>query len=77
MAESDPDRPAILTTLPTETVAALLVARLRSEGLVAEMSGALTSAFRAEVPGGVRVLVLERDLDKARQVMAECHSDDS
>lgn len=66
---SDPDRPIVLTILPTEILASLLVGELRNEGILAEMTGALTSAFRAEAPGGVRVLVRSSDEEKAREIL--------
>lgn len=61
----------VLTHTPTETLAALLVARLESEGIYAEMAGALTSAFRAEAPGQVQILVREEDADRARSLLAQ------
>jgi hypothetical protein len=41
-----------LTSLPTEPMAAMLLARLREEGIDCQMAGGLTAAFRAEAPGG-------------------------
>lgn len=64
------NNPVILTRAATELEASLIVGRLRSEGIAAEMSGMLTSAFRAETPGDVQVLVLPRDVERARQVLA-------
>lgn len=68
---SDPDRPAVLTTVSTEVLASVIAAKLQSEGIPAEVSGALTSGFRTEVPGGVQVLVRPEDLERAREVLAD------
>jgi hypothetical protein len=70
MSSSDADKPIVLTSLPTEPLAALLVGRLRSEGIRAEMSGALTSAFRASAAGAVQVLVHPEDAARARELLA-------
>jgi hypothetical protein len=51
VSSSASDNPIVLTSVPTEPLAALLVGRLRNEGIRAEMSGVLTSAFRADAPG--------------------------
>jgi hypothetical protein len=68
MAE-DPNRPVVLTTVPTEVQAALIVAALCEQGIEAQTIGELTSAFRAEVPGGVSILVRQADLNRARVVL--------
>lgn len=69
-SSADENNPVVLTRAATEFEASLIVGRLRSEGIVAEMSGMLTSAFRAETPGEVQILVLSQDLERARQVLA-------
>ena len=70
---SDADKLSVLASLPSEPLAALLVARLRSQGIRAEMSGVLTSGFRADARGGVQVLVLPEDAARAREVLAASH----
>jgi hypothetical protein len=62
----DPNRPVVLVTVPTELKAALIVAALSEQGIEAQTIGELTSAFRAEVPGGVSILVRHADLERAR-----------
>ncbi len=71
MPSEDADHAVVLTRVSSEPLAALLVGQLRSEGIRAEMSGVLTSAFRAEAPGGVQILVLAKDLGRAREVLAD------
>jgi hypothetical protein len=70
MSSTDADKPIVLASLPTEPLVALLVGRLQSEGIRAEMSGALTSAFRVEAPGAVQVLVRPQDAARARELLA-------
>ena len=66
-----PDDPEVLVVVGTESEAAMIVGALTAEDIKAVTEGELTSAMRAEVPGGVRILVLNRDLDRARQVLGE------
>jgi len=73
VSSSDADKPVVLISFPTEPSAALLVGRLGSEGIGAEMSGALTSAFRASVAGAVQVLVRPKDAARARELLAAWH----
>ncbi len=68
MAE-DPNRVVVLTTVPTEAEAATIVAALDGGGIQARITGELTSGFRAEAPGDVRVLVREADLEQARELL--------
>lgn len=67
-------RPAVLTMRATEAEAMLLVAALEEQGLEAMVTGELTSGFRAEAPGQVRVLVHEGDLARATEVLKEFDS---
>jgi len=69
MSSSDADKPVVLTSVPTEPLAALLVGRLQNEGIRAEMSGALTSGFRAEAAGDVQILVRPEDAVRARELL--------
>lgn len=65
----DPNQPVILESVSTELEAAMIVNSLKEMGVDAQVEGALTSALRAEVPGDVRVLVRQADLDQARRVL--------
>ena len=65
----DANRPVVLTSVPSETQAAMIVAALDRENIPAQVQGALTSAFRAEVPGEVQVLVRQADLDRAHEIL--------
>jgi hypothetical protein len=71
MSTKDAAGPIILTSLPSEPLASLLVGRLESEGIRAEMSGALSSAFRASAPGEVQILIHPKDAKRARKLLAE------
>ncbi|MHC5002688.1 MAG: putative signal transducing protein [Planctomycetota bacterium] len=75
----DPDQPVTLTTAGSEGEAAIIVAALEDSGFKAQMSGQLTSGFRAEAPGEVRVLVRRADLESAREALRQLHeqSDDA
>ena len=65
----DPNRPVILTTVPTEQEAALLAAALERHGIRTQRTGDLTSGLRAEAPGEVRILVRQSDLAKAQAAL--------
>ena len=65
----DPNQPIVLTKVPTEAEAAMIVAALENQGVVAHATGALTSGFRTEVPSGVQILVRQEDLERAREAL--------
>lgn len=67
----DPHRPIVLTTVETEGEAAVIVAALGERGIQARSIGGLTSGFRAEAPGGVRVLVRQIDFEQAQAALQE------
>lgn len=70
MNHADPDQKlATLAVLSGEIEATLLADELKHQGIAAEASGTLTAGFRAEAPGSVKVLVHEKDLDTAKQIM--------
>ena len=76
MQETD-DNIVTLAFFPTEVEATLIADELKREGIQAEPAGILTAGFRAEAPGRVKVLVHERDYDKARALLDEyIHSRD-
>lgn len=65
------DAPVCLTTVGNETLAAMIVAALDQRGIQARAVGELTSGFRAEIPGGVDVLVRRSELERALTVLEE------
>ena len=71
------DEVVVLTLCGSEPEAALLVNILRDCHIQAEMTGALTANFRADVPGFVRVLVRGNDLETAREILKEYNKEDS
>lgn len=68
MQESD-DQIVTLAFFSTEVEATLIADELKREGIQAEPAGILTAGFRAEAPGRVKVLVHERDLERARVLL--------
>jgi hypothetical protein len=64
----------VLTAVPNEALAAMIVAALGHEGIMAHAQGSLTSGFRAEAPGNVQVLVRRADLDRARALLESIES---
>jgi hypothetical protein len=64
-----------LATHLSETEAASIVAELLGEGIQASAVGGLLTGARAEAPGGAKVVVLRRDLGRARTVLATLRSD--
>jgi len=75
MAENS-DQPVVLASCADEAEAALLVAALEARGIEAQITGALTSGFRAEVPGGVQVLVRRSDMDRATEALRDVESEE-
>jgi len=55
--------------MPTEAEAVLVVQALQSRGIAAQAEGALTSDFRTEVPGEVKVIVHQADLAEAIKIL--------
>ena len=64
-------KPVTLAFFPQEYYAQLLANGLSDEGIKAEVSGGITGGFRADAPGMVKVLVDERDLEKAKAFFAD------
>ena len=58
-----------LTQVDNELQGSLIVAQLKEAGIHATLTGVFTAGFRAEAPGYVDVVVEEKDLDKAKQVL--------
>jgi len=71
MSDPNPDkRTAKLTSVPTETEAAVVIAALEDEGIRAE-SDEYTSGLRAGAWNWVDIMVPEQDLAKAQEVLAK------
>ena len=66
---SDPNQPVMVKTAANEFEASLMIARLHENEIEAYTEGGLTSGFRAEIPGGVRVMVRQADLERAQQII--------
>ena len=66
-----PDKVEVLTSVPTEPEAVMILDALKQDNIEAVSEGALTSALRAEVPGEVRILVRRTDMDRAKAVLTE------
>lgn len=65
----DPNCPMVLTTVPTEVQAEMIVAALAGRGVEARTEGGLTGGFRAEAPGRVQVIVRQADLEQAQNAL--------
>ena len=72
----DPSQPVVLASFANEAEAAVAVAALEARGIQAQTTGALTSGFRAEAPGGVQVLVRRSELERARDALSEFKGND-
>jgi hypothetical protein len=68
--EPNENAPIVLTTIPSELIASILVGRLQNEGIRAELAGVYTASFRVEAPGHVQILVLQQDEERARYLLA-------
>jgi hypothetical protein len=71
MVERKNQRTAVVAMAPTEPEAALIVGLLKNAGIQAQLLGGLASAFRAEAPGEVKVIVLEEDAEKAFELLQQ------
>ena len=68
---TEPLNTVVLMEVASELEASIIVAALRDDDIVAEASGVLTSAFRAEAPGTVKILVRAEDLERAQATVAD------
>jgi hypothetical protein len=66
---SDADDWRLLRVAPTEVEATILIARLAEAGIEAQIEGGVSAGFRAEAPGGARVLIRGRDVDRATSLL--------
>lgn len=63
------NKPVVVATAANELDAAVLIAVINAAGIEAYTEGELTSQFRAEAPGEVRILVREEDFARAREAL--------
>ncbi len=68
--QSDPDA-IVLTTVPREVEAQLIVAALEEKGVFARQAGGDISGFKVGIPADVTIYVKPEDHDKAVQAYAE------
>ncbi|SMP76596.1 Putative signal transducing protein [Neorhodopirellula lusitana] len=61
----------IVAQRSTEIAATVLVNVLADAGIRAVAVGGFTAGFRTEAPGWVQVKTLERDAERARQIISE------
>ena len=66
---SDPDSPTVVYRAATSIEAAAIVTALEAEGIETTTTGNYTSAFQAEAPGSVQVVVRQSQADKARTII--------
>lgn len=66
MASNSPEDPVVLVTLPSDVEATLIAEALQEANIEAEVTDAAASAFRVGAPGGVHVLVKQKDLAQAK-----------
>ena len=67
----------VLVSVPHEVEAAVIVAALEEEGIRAVAAGGNTSAFKAEAPGEVQVLVSRSNAARAQQTIRKIQSQEN
>jgi hypothetical protein len=72
---TDPHGPEVLTRVSSEIAAAAIVTALAARDIKASTAGCFTAGFRAEAPGDVSVIVRHKDLNHAKQALAEIEQD--
>ncbi len=77
MTNQDHPEPVIIGEYPTEIQASFAANALREAGIRCEMVGGMSSGFKAESPGYVRVLVPGDDAEKARQILVDFESEEA
>lgn len=68
---TDQDNPVALGSFANELEAAAAVTALEALGVDAYVTGGYTAGYRAEAPGNVQVVVRGRDLERAREALAD------
>jgi len=67
--KNDPNSPTVVFRAPTAIAAGAVITALDAEGIQARMTGNFTSAFQAEAPGMVEVVVRSSEAARARAVL--------
>lgn len=70
-SSSDPNSAVTLTRFNSEIEAVALLAALAEMDIQGTTTGSFTTGFRTEAPGDVAVIVRQRDLPRALEVLAE------
>ena len=73
----DSEETVALVVVQTELEASLLASSLEARGIRAEVSGGLTAGFRAEAPGGARILVMAGELEQAKEALLAIRKENS
>lgn len=68
---TDPNEPVVLTSVPSEIEATLIADALQEQGFQVVMEGELTSGYRAEAPGEIRLMVRREQFEQARKALEE------
>ena len=69
------DHLVLLTSVPTEAHASVIVAALKEGGVRAVATGAYTAGFAAEAPGWVQVMVEDDCLPRAKELLSKLKSE--
>jgi 3-isopropylmalate dehydratase small subunit len=64
-----PERQVVAATFNDEWQASLFRETLLAAGIPCVIAGSFTGSFRAEAPGRVKLLVHERDMDRAAEAI--------
>lgn len=68
---SPDNQTVVLAVVATELEAELILEALDERGIRAQKAGQLTAGFKAEAPGGVRILVRQQDAGPALAALRE------
>ena len=59
----------VLCRFPSELEAAPIVAELKTNDIPVSLTGGFTAGFIAEAPGDVQVKILEKDRERAQEIL--------
>ncbi len=75
--DNPPEHLVVLTAVPSDIEASIIVSALREAGMHVVATGGPTAGFKAGVPGQVQVMVAEHDLSVARNTLKELKESDA